>query len=327
MGKGAIMEAREKIHMKLSEFFEKAKTKDIVINTDIDGFLCGMILQKYYDCRVVGFSNSDDAIWLIPEIESIYKPVYIDIFVNKPEVFCIDQHIVAYDKSYLKRIVAWGSKMNPNLDLIEKTYTDDYYHKYPFGTVHYLIALMKLDGIDVAFNDLKKGYIVKGIDKKKYDITPGQVILRADDALYSSLGPYAENAKNWWSQLKTFQSKTIDDLYDYLYSTCKQSKNREYKDHIGQMFKRGLGCDGIDGAFDQVTDRQGKLLKRVADYNNIINTIIGIQMDLPQELKLYKGKPDRSAWSEEKQKKAVTYAFVLGPTKADKSFSFTIDIH
>ena len=69
--------------MKLSEFFEKAQTKDIVINTDIDGFLSGMILQKYYGCRVVGFSNSSESIWLCPEIKSIYEPIYIDIFVKE----------------------------------------------------------------------------------------------------------------------------------------------------------------------------------------------------------------------------------------------------
>lgn len=34
-----------------------ANNKNIVINTDIDGFLCGMVLQKYFDCNVVGFSN------------------------------------------------------------------------------------------------------------------------------------------------------------------------------------------------------------------------------------------------------------------------------
>ena len=40
----------------LRELFEK--NKNIVINSDIDGFLSGMILQKYFGCKVVGFSNS-----------------------------------------------------------------------------------------------------------------------------------------------------------------------------------------------------------------------------------------------------------------------------
>ena len=49
----------------LRELFES--NKNIVINSDIDGFLCGMVLQKYYGCRIVGFSDSRDKVWLIPE--------------------------------------------------------------------------------------------------------------------------------------------------------------------------------------------------------------------------------------------------------------------
>ena len=40
--------------MRLSEFFRNAGTKQIVINSDIDGFLSGMILQEYYGCEIVG---------------------------------------------------------------------------------------------------------------------------------------------------------------------------------------------------------------------------------------------------------------------------------
>lgn len=65
--------------MNLSQLFENYR--DIVINTDIDGFLCGMILQKYYGCRVVGFSNSKETVWLDPAVRSIDDPVYIDLYV------------------------------------------------------------------------------------------------------------------------------------------------------------------------------------------------------------------------------------------------------
>lgn len=53
----------------LKELFER--NKNIVINTDIDGFLCGMILQKYYGCKVVGFSNSRETIWIKDGIDDI----------------------------------------------------------------------------------------------------------------------------------------------------------------------------------------------------------------------------------------------------------------
>ena len=44
----------------LSELF--AKNNNIIINTDIDGFLCGAILQKYFIGKIVGFSNSRETI-------------------------------------------------------------------------------------------------------------------------------------------------------------------------------------------------------------------------------------------------------------------------
>ena len=60
--------------MALSDLFNK--NKNIVINTDIDGFLCGMILQKYYGCKVVGFSNSRETIWIKDGIDNMNQPMY-----------------------------------------------------------------------------------------------------------------------------------------------------------------------------------------------------------------------------------------------------------
>lgn len=313
--------------MRLSEFFDRANTRDIVINSDIDGFLSGMILQEYYGCRVVGFSNSKESIWISPEIGSIYEPIYIDIFVNKIETYCIDQHIVAYDNAHLERIKAYGTKLNPNLDIMEKTYRDDYYRKYPFGTVHYLIALMKLDGIDVEFNELRQEYVVQGYDGREYRVCPGQIVLRADDALYSSLGKYADNASDWWAQLKNYNSRTIDLLYDYVYSVCIKSNNKMYKDYMRDFFIGGLGCDGADGAFNTITCSDGKTLQgRVLNYNQVINDIVGMRLDLPQEVKQHKGIAIRGEYSPKRLGDAVTYAFVLGPTKSAESFSYTINI-
>lgn len=313
--------------VRLSEFFDRANKRDIVINSDIDGFLSGMILQKYYNCRVVGFSNSKESIWISPEISSIYEPVYIDIFVNNANTFCIDQHIVAYDTPHLERIVAYGTKLNPNLNVLKKTYKNDYYHKYPFGTVHYLIALMALDGIEVEINELEQEFVVLGADFRQYRISPGQIILRADDALYSSLGKYADNASDWWNQLKNFNSTTIDSLYDYVYKSCKKSQNQRYKDNMRDFFIRGLGCDGADGAFNNIVRSDGKTLEsRVIYYNQVINEIVGINMDLPTEVNQYKGTAFRGAYSPHRLQGAVTYAFVFGPTKPSESFSYTIDI-
>lgn len=320
--------------MRLSEFFNRAGTKKIVINSDIDGFLSGMILQKYYDCEIVGFSNSKESIWLTPNIESVRTPVYIDIFINCPETYCIDQHIVAYDNNHINRLLAYGTKLNPNLNVSRRTYIGDlgenanYYRKYPFGTVHFLIALMKEDGIEVEFNDLSQVYTVNGTNSQRYDTCPGQIIMRADDALYSSLGPYEDNANEWWEILNQYNSEMIRRLIQYK-NSCNRDLNREYKMTIGEFFQIGLNCDGQDGAFNTITNADGKTLQtRIVEYNRVINKIIGINMELPNELVEHRGVAQRSFYNDTNINNAFTYAFVCGPTKPGNAFSFTtIDIN
>ena len=136
----------------LRELFEQ--NPNIVINSDIDGMLSGMILQKYYGCKVVGFSNSWDCVWIDPQyenstVDAINKPVYIDLYVTNPDVVCIEQHIIGYDDAHNKRIAALQTKINPNIMREGRTFSGDYFHKYPFGTVHFLIALMEKEGVHV----------------------------------------------------------------------------------------------------------------------------------------------------------------------------------
>jgi len=318
----------------LKEIFEK--NKDIVINTDIDGFLCGMILQKYYGCRVVGFSNSRETIWLISEIEDINAPIYIDIFVARPEVICIDQHIGAFDKYHHREISNYGTKINPNLDR-KRTFVgdleSDYYHKYPFGTVHYLIALMAKEGIEVELPDLNKVYQITapGPLKKKVKTCAGHIILRADDALYSTLSPYRANALDWWKWLdKNREIPAINQLRDFI-DSCDQSKAYEYKDDIGNFFT-ALGCDGKDGAFKTVTDNNGSLLPKVLAYRNVICSILGMGLDLYEFYEIHKGryavqyaKPDYDMDILHAEN-LYSYAFIYGPRPKYPNFSFTLDM-
>lgn len=141
----------------LKEIF--SSNPNIVINSDIDGFLCGALLQRYFDCKIVGISNSKQAVWVTPDVESVYDPVYVDLFVRDPKVVCIDQHIVAHNKRHALYLRGLGTKINPNLErgrTFAGDYDSDYFHKYPFGTFHYLVALLGREGIDVRLPDFDK---------------------------------------------------------------------------------------------------------------------------------------------------------------------------
>lgn len=312
----------------LKEIFKK--NKNIVINTDIDGFLSGMLLQKYYDCKVVGFSNSRETIWLEPTVKSILEPIYIDIYLNHPEVICIDQHIIAFNKKHHNTILEQGTKLNPNLDR-GRTFvgdlTGDYYHKYPFGTVHYLIKLMAEDGIIVELGDLEKLCTSNNITTNL-----AQIILRADDALYSTLSPYRANALDWWEWLdKSNSIPAIQELRKYI-NKCEISRSREYKNHIGMFFK-SLGCDGIDGAFQNIVDSDGILLSKVKNFSEVIGDCIGVKLDLPSRYKIHKGTYKVTyvyPYTEMRilnSDKLFSYAFIFGPNPKYPNFSFTMDMN
>ena len=318
----------------LKELFEK--NKNIVINSDIDGFLCGMILQNYYMCKVVGISDSRDTVWLIPEIEDIDSPIYIDLYVARPQVTCLEQHIIAFDREHHNTIQGYGTKINPNLDR-ERTFVgdmgSDYYHKYPFGTVHYLIAQMAREGIDVELPDLYDNYrITSDKDHSAYaESNAGQIILRADDALYSTLSPYRDNALDWWNWLDPqHQYPAIENLRKFI-DSCEIAKAREYKDAVGRFFKM-LGCDGADGAFKNITDETGTILPKVLNYREVVGKIVGMWLILPEKYKIHKcqyavqySKPGydmdilRAA-------NLYSYAFIYGPHSRFPNFSFTLDM-
>lgn len=320
--------------MTLSEIFDK--NKDIVINTDIDGFLCGMILQKYYGCKVVGFSNSRETIWIKDGIDDMNKPIYIDIYVADPKVICIDQHIIAFNKAHHEEIFSYKTKLNPNL-LRRRTFVgdmeSDYYHKYPFGTIHFLITLMAKEGINVELPNLTKSYQISqsGRYGQPISINAGHIILRADDALFSTLSAYRDNALDWWSWLdRKREIPAINELRNFI-DDCDRSKAWAYKDNMTAFFK-ALGCDDIDGAFDTVTDANGQLLPKVEAYKNVICKIIGMELDLPQFYQIHKGqyaiKMVRSQSNMDilHAEHLYSYAFIFGPESKRDNFSYTINM-
>ena len=312
------------------------KNPNIVINTDIDGFLCGMILQKYYGCRVVGFSNSRETVWLTPEIQDIDSPIFIDLYVTRPNVICIEQHIIAYDSVHHNQIIGYGTKYNPNLDRTRTFVGDmgsDYYHKYPFGTVHYLIMLMAKEGIHVELPNLSFESRIRlpyG-GTQHMGMSAGQIILRADDALSSTLSRYKDNAVDWWAWMDPdHRIPAIEALRTYI-STCDPNRYQFYKNEIGKFFL-GLGCDGIDGAYDVIADADGNILQKVLYYKEVISSITNMELFLPEHYIAHRGTyaTARLSFNSDTrilhQSNLYSYAFIFGPHGYKQNFSFTLDL-
>jgi hypothetical protein len=189
---------------------------------------------------------------------------------------------------------------------------------------------MARENVHVDLGNLQQRFKYR-LGTEEYDINPGQILLRADDALYSTLGPYRENALDWWHWLDPKHiSPAINAIRNFL-NTCEQTKAKLYKQNIGTIFKK-MGCDGIDGAFYSITDTNGNLLDVVSDYNRNICNFMGMQLDLPKHYVQHTGKykiDTRRVGYDMKileQKNLYSYAFIFGPRSMYDNFSYTIDM-
>ncbi len=309
---------------------EKLKHNNkIIINSDIDGVISGLLLTNFCNCEVVGFSNSADKVWLdTSKCNSIYNGVYIDMYVPNESTITIDQHIIAINKEHLERIQTNSNKINPNIYnqryLLPK---DLYYKKYPFGTCHFIISMLCKQGINLSSISSKNSS--DGLMFIDY-------LLRADDAMNTSLFRYKINAQEWWNWLFDYSNKSeiIKALTYYLYSTDIDRANKiktQITDRLINQFK----CDRPDGSIIQIINEKGKLKQNALDYIQFISNLSNLKcFDLNITLKEFKGVNKRTGLSNSQQnelmlqntingEKVFSYAFVRTFDKTDY-FSYTI---
>jgi len=102
-------------------------------------------------------------------------------------------------------------------------------------------------------------------------------------------------------------------------------------DHVGAFF-RGLGCEGADGAFKNVTDENGHILPKVLNYRDVIGQMVGMTLTIPEQYVIHKGKYAvqfcRPGYDMQilAASNLYSYAFIFGPRPKYPNFSFTIDM-
>jgi hypothetical protein len=321
--------------MTLQQIFEN--NNKIVINSDIDGFLSGMLLRKYYNCEIVGFSNSQDKIWLTEEIDDIYSPVYIDLYVNNPRTTCIEQHVLAYDDVELGIMRTYANKLNPIFERGNSTFKKGYYWKYPFGTVHYLLNLMEREGksIDLPPLGTKKSIPLKN---SEYQICPGQILLRADDAMLNT-AKYSDNASQWWEWLNPNKEYAVfNQIAEYLEQYTDKDDAQKVEDETDDFFIKGLGCDGKDGAFfniakanTQDSNNNEELNPAIYQYIKVINDLMQTNLFVPKHYICHEGraihkdltsKNDISNYGDS----LFSYAIIWGPNNTKEQLSLTLNM-
>jgi len=198
------------------------------------------------------------------------------MYVSRRDVLTIDQHVIAYDRTTLDAIRALGTKVNPNLDnprtLIPGA---SYCKKYPFGTVHYILAHLGKVGVSARFDLERSLAVVNGIN-----LSIGDFVLRADDAMTTTLcSRYQENAQSWWTWLSDFSTSSgnIEDLRSYLRGCpCGSGSVLAKKEALGQYFRDTWKCNTSDGGFENVCCADGSLLLDWRNYVEFFWNLLGL---------------------------------------------------
>jgi hypothetical protein len=309
---------------------EKLRNKPIVINSDLDGIMSGLLLKKYLNCSIVGFTNSAETVWLNERLCDDYSELcFVDIFITNPDTITIDQHIISVNEQHHNLLEKNSNKINPNL-LNPRFHlpNSSYKTKYPFGTVHFIIALFEKMGIE--------------IDSAISEVNPHKLccidfILRADDAMKTTVdSKYVDNAADWWNWLKELSNdgKTTNGFIDYLGNTTPK-KAKELKKRIGDILKKDpYYCDTSDGGIHEITTKENFLKTSVIAYFKIIASLMHIELfDVESPFKIYAGVSERMSLTQKQRqeliesntidgKKLFSYAFVRTSGRAE-SFSAT----
>ena len=328
--------------MLLSEFL--SKNNKIIINTDIDGILSGLILARHFNCKIVGFSNSDNKVWFDKTlIDSPYKGVYIDMYVPNKDVMCLDQHIIAVNNRHNFFFSFNNNKLNPNTERA-RTFVSSYTSKYPFGTVHYIIALMEAEGIKPILPSMAKpiSVILNNAFRGSYSevINFGDFLLRADDAMKTSLVSYKPNARNWWDWMieRSNKSTETNNIVNYLYSVPSEFADKKKAD-IKSLFCGTYLCSSPDGGYQDILDVNGNYKDEFVKYVDFLQGIIDYNIIdfLPtNKLHIAKGNPIRIGLRGERIDELIdknkidgeevfSYSFIYSPSRVP-NFSYTINL-
>ena len=215
-----------------------------IINTDLDGILSGMLLSKFLNWDVIGFSSCcgkiTDELWLKDDTINLKSCIFIDLPVWVRDFSTIDQHFVAFDLNSINEYINSCNKLNPNV-LRTKVFKDtdgksNYTNKYPFGTVHFVLAM--LEYLDVIPKTYKFGFrkIIGQFDM-------ADLLLRADRVIGNTYS-YTPNCFDWINWICKIGKANTNELFSIVKNEYISRKNKE---PFVEKKLLSLGCIGSDG--------------------------------------------------------------------------------
>lgn len=263
----------------LTEFIKGRE--NIITNLDPDGLFSYALLKKVFDCKLVGFTNSKEYVYLFNGMEhSNNKVTYVDMFVNNKEIHSIDQHIVCYTEKENETLQSFGTKLNPNV--WHKRSFENYKIKYPFSTFIYLGTLLDREGYDLNIDWHRP--ITETLEL-------GHVLLRVDGVL-TNLVDYSVNCKNWleWSKEFSNGGSFIKGLCNFLEESINVLDIKEKAKEVEDFFKQHFRSETKDGGYKSIVwDNLGHIANFSRFTNFVFDNVSDNIFENVSEIEIYKG--------------------------------------
>ena len=306
-----------------------------IINTDLDGFLSGLLLHHFLGTEIVGFTDSGKTVWKREGV-AWEDCTFIDMYVVPPKIKTLCNHMVAVDEDHAKELFWNTNKRNPNLEIATRSFLDSYTTKFSLATVHYIIALLEQHDYpvlkDLNLRNTSMGY--RCID----------IILRADDVMNNSVHAYRENCLFWWDKMYEIASVSLQGLVTKSFMNYTDAIHRgdirldveRFKRLFANFVKNRFGCDSPDGGYKNLGFGDTAIGDNAVRFISWLSELTGLTcFPLHESLVRYEGEAHRTNVSiEELQEikggtyrgqKLFSYAFVCRPS-SENHFSYTVNL-
>lgn len=173
-----------------------------------------------------------------------------------------------------------------------------------------------------------------------YDIRLGDLLLRADDAMKTTLkSNYMKNARDWWTWLidESNNADSIKRMEKFLYDDTLPEKVDKIKANTKSYLNSNFKSRTSDGGFNHITDENDNLLPNIKKYIDQIGSLMNMPIDYTTHYVPHKGEYKLSYWSPQWEKEFVengtingenvfSYAFIYSPDGRYRNFSYTINM-
>lgn len=158
-----------------------------VVSPDFDGLLCALMMIVHLDWKLCGFYDGK-ILALDRTISHIRELVFLDMEIYRSSVCSVGNHLLQYNS----RIPLTNFQQSVNPNLLRGITAKEFERKYPFGTSHFLLALLAVIHPNLQVLQTRNT----------------QAILLYPDGTHQVLLNYRGNVIDWldWLGVKKFQN-------------------------------------------------------------------------------------------------------------------------